>query len=284
MNLPNIVCPYNPALLNRLKGQVIVMRVEGTESISKTVADVAQSGNQLRQMIVETNLPLDSIEYRDEWKDIPLTIRASSFGKFRNLVKKLDIMRRLSLCVYLPCTDHTNMVGLRILSSVGIRCGVTFEGDVVDWEDLADLMTYAVFERTPHAPIEPFMFIATNYKSNAYTDWGTVYCDHPSTFLHLDSEGHVALSHKELNKKQFIAMDYFAVTESSLLEAIEQRSQAWRQYFVDNRVCARCPAWRICLGKFDPGTQENTGCAAFLSEMMEAAEQYQIRQIRPAAR
>jgi hypothetical protein len=271
----NIVCPYNTALLNRLKDHVVIVRVEGTDVISKAAADVVYSGNQLRLVIVETDLALDSIEYYDQWKDIPLALKASSLGKFRNLVKKLDTMRNLNLCVYLSCSDHKNIVGLRILSSVGIRCGVTFDEGDVDWEDLADLMTYAVLERTPHAPIEPFMFIATHYKSDAHTDWGTVFCDDPNTFLHLDSEGHVALSLKELNKKQFIAMDYFGVTPSFLSEVIGQRSQTWRDYFLDNGACARCVGWRVCLGKFNRGSRQVDGCEAFFSEMMEVAEQYQ---------
>jgi len=284
MNSLTIVSPYNAELLNRVKGQVVTIIVRDPNSICMASADVVQSGNELGQIILETDLALEDIPFVNDWKELPLVVRTTSFGKFRNLVKKLDLLRGLDLRVYLPCSDRDNFANLRILSSVGIRCGVTFHADAVDWEALADLMTYALLERIPHAPIEPFQFVAERYTPGGSVDWGPVYYDDPKSFVHLDVEGRVALSPGELEKKEFIAPDYSTVDKAILSAAIERRLQTWRQHFLENRTCARCEAWRVCLGKFDPGRKEAAGCVTFFSEMMDVVEQFQSMMVRPDGR
>lgn len=282
MNSKKIVCPYNPALLDRLSGRVVVVRVDDPTQVASAAADVTKSHNELFCVILELKVPVDQIALQDEWKGIPIALMAPSLGKFRNLVKELELLRKLNLRVYLPCSNLENLSGLRILASVGVPCCVTFDRGETNWEALTDLMTYAVLERAPHAPIEPFVFIASHYDPCAYTEWSSIYFDDPKQFLHLDSKGRVALSHAELLKEKFIAKDISEIEDTAACPTYVEKFDAWRQFFLNNHPCACCEGWRVCLGKFAPNGRgkKSKGCTAFFSEMMEVSQRYKALQLQ----
>lgn len=274
MSLPRIVCPNNKRLLQSFTGLTVAVRVKRAAQAEEAAARVRDSGNELFCVIVESDLPLDAIELRESQKGIPLAVMAPSFGKFRNLVKSLDMLRQFNLRVYLPCDEPENLIGLRILSSVGVHGCVVFSGGKNDWEALADLMTYAVLERAPHASIEPFTSIATSYDPFSYFDWGSIHFDDPKHFLHLDSKGRVALSRRELRRRKFVAQSLSEIGSPEDFPPIREGLEAWRQYFVDGHPCASCGAWKICLGKFADRVHKDNGCSDFFLEAIEVARQH----------
>jgi hypothetical protein len=279
MNLPKIVCPDNPSLLASFTGCTVAVRVNHPEQASLAAARVRESGNHLFCVIIESGSPFADMELQEDQKDLPLAVMAPSLGKFRHLAPRLQLLRNFNLRVYLPCDRPENIVGLRILSSLGIHgCAVLGNGRQ-DWEALADLMTYAVLERIPHAAIEPFAFIASLYDPFSYLEWGCLYFDDPQHFLHLDAQGRVALSPAELGKKRFIAPSLSEIAPGEEFPAIRERAEAWKHYFVDNHPCASCAAWKICLGKFASEVPENQGCAGFFREMLEVVRQNKVRQV-----
>jgi hypothetical protein len=277
MNLPRIVCPHNRDLLQSFSDRTVAVRVNNLEAAA--LGHVWETGNHLLCVIIESGSSLADLDFREDQKGIPLAIMAPFCGKFRHLARRLDLLREFNLRVYLPCSHPENLVGLRILSSVGIYSCAVLDGGV-DWEALTDLMTYAVLERVPHASIEPFALIASRFDPSSYLEWGGIFFDDPKNYLHLDEEGRVALSPAELREKRFIAQSISEIAAPAEFPAIQERLQAWRQYFADNHPCASCGGWKICLGKFaadDPGRQ---GCAGFFLEMMEVARQFKDRQIQ----
>lgn len=273
MKLPRIVCPYNKTLLRSLRGQELAVRVRTTDHAEEAATCVRESGNGLFCVIVDARSPLADLELRDDLKDIPLAIMAPALGKFRNLVRILPILRGGNIRVYLPCDDPENIVGLRLLSSVGVHSCAVFGADMPDWDALADLMTFAVLERAPHAPIEPFEFIAGHYDPSSYLDWGALFFDDPRRFLHLDAKGRVALSPAELRAKRFVADNIGAIAAADEFPAIRERVEGWRRYFVENHPCAFCGGWKVCLGKFAGADTGNEGCGAFFRELMDVARQ-----------
>jgi hypothetical protein len=147
----------------------------------------------------------------------------------------------------------------------------------LDWEALADLMTFAVLERTPHAAIEPFASIASHYDPSSFYEWGMIYFDDPRNFLHLDARGRVALSPSELLAGRFIAPSLSEIEAGEEYPARRERRHAWRRFFTDYHPCASCRGWRICRGKFAAELPHNQGCASFFEEMAAVARQYQAR-------
>lgn len=279
MNWPKIVCPDNRGLLQTLRGHEVVVRVNDARRASAAASRVRESGNNLFCVIIRSRSPLDEMEFGEDQKGIPMALMVPSPGRFRNLAKRLNLLRELNLRVYLPCDSPENLSGLRALSSVGIETCAVFGKGRMDWESLTELMTYAVLEQAPHAPIEPFAFIASRYDPFSHLDWGSVYFDDPRRYLHVDRKGRVALSHAELTKRRFVAEGISEIAVPEDFAPVRERIQAWRQLFVDNHPCASCGGFKPCMGRFAAHVRRDKGCSAFFLEMMEVARQHKERQV-----
>jgi hypothetical protein len=106
-------------------------------------------------------------------------------------------------------------------------------------------------------------------------DWGCAVFDHPRSFLHLDENGRVALSERCLAIGEFVADSIHEITSANDFLPIRDKCHEWRTYFRDGHVCAFCPGWRICLGKFSSGVFEPEKCSGFFAELMGLASQFQ---------
>lgn len=274
MEFPRIVCPDSETVLQGFTGRSVALRVNGCDRIALGVDEVRKSGNSLFCIIVESNQPLADMEFDDRHQGIPLAVMAPSLGRFRDLARHLDRLRTLNLRLYLPCDHPDNLTSLRLLSSVGITCGADFRDGRTDWESLADLATYSVLERAPHAAIEPFAFMVANYPACRYLDWGRVIFDDPRHFLHLDAYGRVALSRAELAENRFVARSLNEIGAPAEFPPIRDRRRSWQHFFIDNHPCASCAGWRICLGKFSQDLAANAGCAEFFTEMIDLVHRH----------
>jgi hypothetical protein len=281
MGFPSIVCPNSEVLLQRFTGRSVALRLKSGESLAAGLESIRKSGNTLFCVILESDRPLAEIAFEDSYQGVPLAVMAPALGNFRNLARHLDRLRKFNLRVYLPGDRTDNLVSLRILSSVGIHAGAVLRQVGTDWEPLADLATYALLGQVPHATIEPFSFIAANYQAGQNLDWGRVIFDDPRHFLHLDRKGRVALSPAELAKKHFVAQSVGEIGAPDEFPPIRERLRSWRHYFTDNRPCAFCTGWKICLGKFSQGLSENAGCAEFFTEMIGLVRQHTALKVAP---
>ncbi len=266
-----LVCPHERALIDRLEGRTICVRVDAARDIVAAAAEVRQR-NTLACVICES-VPIEEIEIEDDWLGVSIALMVPSVGRFRNIAKKVGALRKLNLRVYLP-GGANNLNGARTLASLGIPVCLDFEA-VPDWEALADLMTYALLGMVPHAPIDPFQTIADGYRQTARTaDWGRVFFDDPSRYLHLDAAGRIALSRRELLAGDFIAGDLSKLDSPGVKHAIEERTEAWRNAFLENHFCASCRAWRLCRGRVSEGKTGPDGCDTFFHEMADVIERH----------
>lgn len=284
MGFPRIVCPDSETVLQGFTARSVALKVKGCGRISLGVDKVRKSGNLLFCIIVESDRPLAEMEFDDRHQGIPLAVMAPSLGRFRDLARHLDRLCILNLRVYLPCDRPDNLTSLRILSSVGISCCADFRDGRTDWQSLADLATYAVLERAPHAAIEPFAFMAANYPACRYLDWGRVIFDDPRHFLHLDACGRVALTRAELAANRFVARSLNEIEAPAEFPPIRDRLRSWQRFFMDNHPCASCAGWRICLGKFSQDLTANAGCADFFTEMIDLVHRHTAAPVVPVGR
>ena len=266
MNLRTLICPYEPELINGLSDREIGVRVDSPSMVSGAAEVVRNSNNRLLCVILDSAQPVDAVPWEDGWKGIPILLTAPATGEFRRLVHKLPLLKSLNLKIYLNATAE-NIRDVRILSSLGVSCALRIAPGAVDWEALADLMTYALCARAPHAPIDPFDYIARKYDARMHLKWGAVYLDDADRYFHLDKEKNVALSAKEALAGQFIGrLDEIERAEP---EEIVQRANAWSRNFTGNNPCATCEGFKICMGSFRPEDGKTEGCKAFFSETIE---------------
>jgi hypothetical protein len=253
--------------------------VDDAGRAAEAADEVARSGNELFCVIIESSVPLQEIELAEDLRRTPLAIMSPSMGRFQDASAKIKAWRSFNLRVYLPCDGADNMTAFKILASLGVQSCALLGSGHEDWECLSDLMTYAVLGLFPHAPIEPFSFIADNYEAGDYLDWGALYFDDSKKFLHLNGDGRVALSRAELEKGHFIAG---SLAECDVVAAARARTRAWTTYFLENHACSRCLGWKVCLGKFSAFLPEGHGCSELFAAMVEVARQYQRLKALPS--
>ncbi|MDE2183387.1 MAG: hypothetical protein KGJ78_10240 [Alphaproteobacteria bacterium] len=273
-----LVCPNDAALIGRLARRALCVRVTAPQDIAAAAA-LARRHNSLVCVICET-ASLEDIEVSGDWQGIPIALAVARTGPFRRLAAKLKGLRALNLRVYLPCTTDA-LVGARLLASVGVPVCVTLDpAAAMDWEALADLMTYALLNIARHAPIEPFQTMADGWRpAERGEDWGRALFDDPERYLHVAASGAVALSARELAAGEFVG-DVCELDSPRLKQRVDERKERWRELFLENHFCARCPSWRLCRGRFSAGKTEPDGCAEFFGEAAEIIERARAKSAR----
>jgi hypothetical protein len=271
MNDQILVCPFDKKLLSKLNHRAVILRTDRFEDILE-VHPCLPPSSRLQAVVVETDLPLSRIPYDESWGDTPLVIQASELGLLREFLGKYDLVMRLNLNFFLPSSGGKTCLNLHLLSSLRIRSGIRFEPGAVDWEQVNDLMHYALYAKTNHAPIEPFHYVAEHYDPRRYLDFNSVYFDDPSKYLHVNSQEQIAFTGGELRQGRFFAEGLASLATLDDNEAYRQRLRAWQGHFLQPGECSCCEGWRICLGKFAESAGPAAPCQKFFSELMDASE------------
>lgn len=278
-----LVCPAHEPLLERLRPltRPVVLIVED-DGLAPAALE-AQRRCELQLHCLEIHAgSLATVALRGEWQQIPIAVHAWTMGPFGEIARRLVLLRKLNLRVFLPAGRAENITALRILASLGVECAALLDGEV-DWELLTDLMTYALLGLVPHASIEPFQELATRYDPQRRTDYAAIYFDDPRRYLHLDREGRVALSRADLRGGRFVLQRPEEIDTIDEQPAYRAQLEAWREVFLQPDGCACCPGWRVCLGKFPAAAASaasagsDAPCRAFFTEVLDVVEQHRAQ-------
>lgn len=273
-----LVVPPDKDLISKLDSQSLVPVIDSTEDIVLATEMVDHYNAHLHCLIICTRIPLTALDYKEEWRNIPIALFTPSMGRFSKMVKHLPVLRQLNIRIYLPTATKENYADIRILSSLGIETAVVFQKDGLAWDLLIDLMSYAYFARATHAPIAPFDYMAARFHSHQRNDYSAVYFDDPRTYLHLNRDGRIALTRADLLAGRFITQDLDELETIEQNEAYQNYLEAWRAFFLQPDGCAYCPGWRVCLGKYSHTNNRENGCQKFISEFLDALEMKQSLQ------
>ncbi len=272
-----LICPYSKELLDQIDGHPVTVKVSNLSDICPAAQSIRTSGNVLSNIIVEVEKPLSAITFQQDWSGIPISLFVPEMGSFKEIGKQIPEIRELKTHIYLPAENTENLTSSRILASLGITCCLVFGNQAPDWDLLSDLMTYAILGNIPHAPIEPFNYIADHYAPENNVDWGSIYFDDPLKCLHMDANGKVSLSHRDLINSSFIAENISMIHDPIANEGYRNGINSWRQFFLDNHPCTLCKGWKICLGRFLSCGNQTKGCSAFIVEMLAVVEQFRTQ-------
>jgi len=270
-----LVCPGDINLLNRLGGKTVVIRLSDFEDVTPTIERAKHLQLDIKCIALHSDIPVSDIPFNRDWEGEPLAVFAPDLGNLRDFIKKIALLRHFNIRFYLPNDSGGCYTSHRILSSLGFSVAVLLNDDGVNWDALCDLMTYSLLGLVRHAPIEPFQYVTAQYDRNRHTDYASVYFEDPTSFLHLDGEGHVALSPDELRRGSFIGVNVDEIGDLSGNVEYVKRIESWRNFFLETNGCAYCQGWRVCLGKFAQGRKNNSSCKDFHVELMDVVEQYQ---------
>lgn len=273
-----LVVPYEPALLERLRGRAVVIRAEARDLAAAAEAG-PRFGVHVRWVAVAvpgalTDVALDGLDGA-----VPVAVRAERLGPFREALRLLPALRRMRARVHLPASSPRNLLALRQLASLGVECAADLDRGS-GWEGLADLAAYALLGLAPHAPMQPFAWLADHYRPERRTDFAGAYFDDPTGFLHLDRAGRVALTADDLAAGRFAADRPEQADGVPDRADYRERCDSWTRFFLRADGCSCCPGFRICLGKFEAG---GGGCRPFFSELVDLVERAQAARGRRGA-
>jgi hypothetical protein len=263
-----LVCDFNEDLISRIQNQSFVVRVESPDLIPDAIR-VVQEKNHVYTIWLHTDVPLYDLPIPDleNTGSVPFYIEVSGIGNFRESIGKIRLLRSWHVIILIPEDAPGSYRDCRILSSLLVPCGIKFGYQSPDWDSLADLMSYFVYSKVAHAPIEPFHFVISNYAFNNRIDFNRVYFEDPSKFLHIDQQGYIALSREELQRGELISKELEQLDNIENLLSYTQRLEGWRKFFLKPDGCAYCPGWRLCLGKFEESPDKETGCMQFFEDI-----------------
>jgi hypothetical protein len=271
MNDFKLVCNFNIDLINQFNGNAFVIKTNDIGNISR-INHLTNEHNKVHCIVVNHNGPLSGLNISEEWEGIPIHIFAPRFGNFMQFIEQRFKYNNLSIRVFLSSEIDTNYRDIQILSSLGIDCGIFFSEKSINWDKLNDLMVYSTYGKAHHASIQPFEFAINKFEYNKPVDFSNVYFDNPREYLHLSDDGKVALSSYDLHFENFITADLNNINAIEQDQNYKDYLNRWQSFFMKFDECSCCPAWRLCLGKFNYLVDKKTSCQPFFNDLMEAAE------------
>ena len=272
-----LVCPNSERLLGRLFGKTLVLQVSGISEISGTY-DRASAENHVACIVVHERKELSAITLREEWKAIPISLHVPELGDLRKVLSGVRQLLDWNVRIFMPSARSDNLTCLRILSSLGVPSGLTMSS-AQDWDALDDLMHYAMYTRTHHADIDPFGYVHSSYNPQEFTYLRTPLFENPLKYVHVDEEENIALSAEGLRVGSWIGRGLESLP--NLRESAEYRHSinSWQGIFLEDRRCAYCPAWRLCLGSFVADCERDSKVYSFFDDFITAADaSYAARQ------
>lgn len=270
---PILVCPFNERLLSKLKQRAIVIHSDDF-NIIRYINKEVNTSNKLHAIKLQTDKPVSEIPFLEEWMNIPLAIYAPQLGDYKEFLHRLSLIRKLNLRIFLTSQIDFNFVALRILSSFNISCGLYFNEEPFNWDAINDLMHYAVYNQTKHAPIEPFHWLISHYLPVEYLDYNIVYFNSPIKYLHLNETGQISLTDEDLKINKYIAGGVESLDDiknnKQYIDGLNRRYKI----MLSMNECAFCQAFRICLAKFPALKNKKDTCKNFFSDFLNAADFY----------
>ena len=277
MNDHIIVCPFDEELVTKLKEKAIVIKTKDFRIIPYINQEVNRF-NKLHAIQLNSDEPISAIPFQDDWRNIPLAVYAYEFGSYKDFLHKLYLLRQLNIRIFLSSDVKVNYTWLRMLSSLKIACGLYFGEDPIDWDAVNDLMHYAVYLRTNHAPIEPFHYIVSNYRPTELIDFNSICFNNSARYIHINKEEQIALTNDDLSNNRYIASGLASLNTISTYIEYHDKTKACQEIMLKMNECAFCKAYRICFIKSVHDHNESEGCKEFFIDLLDAADFYQKRQ------
>lgn len=241
---------YNVDLLKALKDQKILVYIDSLDYLEVNYTEANRNNSVVAMVASLPYTSISQIDFKDEWSQIPLIINAYNIGNYDSFFHKVNSIRHLNVRIYLSSKSPNVYTDLKILSSIGIDCGIQLEDNCkIDDDKLLDLASYYYMSPARHATIEPFEFILRHLRDESNESFGSVYFDNPLQFLEVHS-----------------CED---VINDQLEDDFDIRMQVYYNHFMDLDDCSKCPAFKICNHAME---SKLTSCSTTMNEIFEYAE------------
>lgn len=267
-----LTCEYDPESMRSLKDCSVIFYSNGFSLLETLQEEAAIHNIRIHCVYIRTKISLSEVIYKEEWSRYPLAIESPAVGRIYEFLVKSPVIRKLNLRFYFSTTEPSCYKDVRILSSLGFSSVIKIDGEKTDWEQLADLMIYALLNKKNHAEIHPFNYVCKNYKPQIRLDFDSVYFNDPVRFLHVNDHGKVFPKKEALTDLSMCIGNMDSLHSLREQDAYKLLKNKWSEFFLEPNKCASCRGWRICLGKYSKYIDTNPGCEDFFSEFLDTIE------------
>lgn len=241
----HVIFDYNKSITEKLSGCHAIPRVRCVEDIEAAVMD---TGKQNQVYCVWVDCPLMSISDM-RWDcvetDRPIVLYAYSIGDMFKVLLEIERLRRLNIRVFLSSTCQENFHGLKVLSSLGIDCGLLLDSRHINDECFLDLASYALLTNAPHASMEPFDYICRHVMQSENLDIRTIYFDNPSKYIYVNDNLDFAFNEESLKNNEFVG-NLANVSEIDFDTETSAKLERYYSHFIALDDCCKCPSFKIC--------------------------------------
>ncbi len=286
-NNPNthvFVCEYNWPIEEQLKGRALVIKINNLDDILNIQGHLDES-TKIDAFIYQDNFAsLETIDVNPAWCNTPIILYINRLGQYRNVVQKIEVLKRLNVIVIFTSSEEHSCKDAQILSSLGIHSGIKLTPESELTDSLLDLVTYTFYGTMPHAPIEPFSTMERYYDGESYVSPRLAEFINPTRYIHIDKDMNMAFSEQDLKNGNILSDSYPHLKSDAFSSAVETYSYKWQEWFIESHKCTFCPAFRVCMGYFDQhNTCTNNRCREIMTELLDAIEFYKtkVQQIHP---
>lgn len=248
----NIVINYDERLLNIFKDERLIIKTNSLNDIQQLYKNALRV-NEVVAIVVD--LPYSSIsqiEFKDEWEQIPLIIKAYNIGDYNILFARINMLKHLNIRIYLSSKSETVFTDLKILASIGIDCGISLEKDyIIDDEKFLDLASYYYMSPASHATIEPFEFIVRHVTDECNNNFNYIYFSDP-------------IYYKEISILEEVTSELLKHDNN-----LDVKMEEYYSHFLKLDNCSKCPAFKICNRQM---SSHLNNCQQTMNEVFEYAE------------
>lgn len=270
MNEPHfLIIDHTPKTFDDLRGENLIIKMDNYLNI-KYIYDSYRRNNHVHAIWLY--MPMMSLSYLpidEEWIDIPIIAWIYDLGDMNIIFHEIDILKKMSIRIFLPLSVKENFTSLKLLSSLGIDSGFTYsECKSIDSDKLMDLASYFYMSPYNHASIEPFDYIWRNLNAEQNLNIDTVYFINPKRYIFMDSEHNIAFSGVNLKNGEYIGK----FEDFEKIEFVAEYNYKLKNYYshfdkLDN--CSKCPNFKICSRNLQT---KLTDCENVIAEIYEYAE------------
>ena len=248
-----LVMDFNLSLLQSMRNQKIVVKTDDINQVDFIYTECQKNNNVMAIIVSLPFTSISQIEFQQKWSIIPLVISAYNIGDYELFFSKVDLIRSLNIRFFLSNEYDSVFTELKILSSLGVDCGLNMKADLkMNDDSFLDLASYYYMSPAPHATIEPFEFILNKLSEERNIGFESVYFEDPLMFAKIESiEDIEQLDVKQQNNEFAIKMNHYY------------------KHFLDLDDCSKCAAFKICDKNMKIKLND---CQKTMEEVFEYAE------------
>lgn len=259
-----IIADFKQESLDFLKEYNVIFTISDIRLLESACSAIRSRQRQSALIVNTPYLSLSSITFNENMGDINITFNIFGIGEKGIVFNNVGLISRLQTRIYISTNNPEWSAELKILSSIGIDCGILFNGMIED-EKFLDLASYSLITQTRHAQIMPFDFIWQNLRAERNVDFDDVYFVNPERYIYLDNDYNIRFN--PTDKVPVCTLSEFEKSSTKYVDSY--RLSHYYSHFNDLTTCSKCESFKICNHK---AYSVFSDCVSVYKEVYELAE------------